>query len=54
MTTPSASLSEAEIIDLCRLHVGEAPLCITRAELEEGFAMIDRALTRLEAESTKG
>jgi taurine--2-oxoglutarate transaminase len=27
------------------------PLCVTEAELREGFAMIDRALTRLEAES---
>lgn len=28
------------------------PLCITEAELQEGFGMIDRALTRLEGELT--
>jgi taurine---2-oxoglutarate transaminase len=26
------------------------PLCVTEDQLKEGFAMIDRALTRLEAE----
>jgi taurine--2-oxoglutarate transaminase len=30
------------------------PLCITEAQLREGFAMIDRALTRLASETTTG
>ncbi len=30
------------------------PLCITQSELEEGFGMIDRALTKLAAEKTEG
>jgi taurine--2-oxoglutarate transaminase len=30
------------------------PLCITEAQLREGFAMIDRALTRLASEKIEG
>jgi taurine---2-oxoglutarate transaminase len=30
------------------------PLCITEAQLREGFLMIDRALTRLTTEKIEG
>jgi taurine--2-oxoglutarate transaminase len=30
------------------------PLCVTEEQLREGFAMIDRALTRLASETTEG
>jgi taurine--2-oxoglutarate transaminase len=48
----NALLREEGLYTFVRWHTlfTNPPLCITRAELEDGFAMIDRALTRLETE----
>lgn len=48
----SALLREEGLYTFVRWHTffTNPPLCVTEDELEEGFAMIDRALTRLEAE----
>jgi taurine---2-oxoglutarate transaminase len=48
----SALLREEGLYTFVRWHTffTNPPLCVTEAELREGFEMIDRALTRLEAE----
>jgi taurine--2-oxoglutarate transaminase len=49
----TALLREEGLYTFVRWHTffTNPPLCITEAELREGFAMIGRALTKLEAES---
>jgi taurine--2-oxoglutarate transaminase len=49
----SALLREEGLYTFVRWHTffTNPPLCVTENELKEGFAMIDRALTRLESEN---
>jgi taurine--2-oxoglutarate transaminase len=52
----SALLREEGLYTFVRWHTffTNPPLCVTEAELREGFALIDRALTRLAAEKIEG
>jgi taurine---2-oxoglutarate transaminase len=52
----TALLREEGLYTFVRWHTffTNPPLCITEAELLEGFGMIDRALTRLESENETG
>jgi taurine---2-oxoglutarate transaminase len=52
----SALFREEGLYTFVRWHTffTNPPLCVTEAELREGFALIDRALTRLAAEKIEG
>jgi taurine---2-oxoglutarate transaminase len=52
----SALLREEGLYTFVRWHTffTNPPLCVTEDQMREGFAMIDRALTRLEAEKIEG
>jgi taurine---2-oxoglutarate transaminase len=50
MTRFAKALRDEGLYTFVRWHTffTNPPLCITEGELREGFAMIDRALTKLE------